>query len=88
MGSTDGLFSVHRLAVDGGPDRIRGGLFKSPPEQTFWRTESANLTTYKARSYIYIFIFVPVWQKNNMSLTSVSQVNYLSKPCPTQFKFY
>ena len=25
---------------------------------------------------IYIFIFVPVWQKNNKSLTPMSQVNY------------
>ena len=28
------------------------------------------------RGHIYIFIFVPVWQKNNKSLTPVSQVNY------------
>ena len=26
--------------------------------------------------YIYLFIFVPVWQKNNKSLTPVSQENY------------
>ena len=28
------------------------------------------------RGHMYIFIFVPVWQKNNKSLTPVSQVNY------------
>ena len=44
-----------------------------------------HLTTYKARSYIYIFIFVPVWQKNNKSLhTGVT--SKLSKLL--QFKFY
>ena len=39
------------------------------------------------RGHIYIFIFVPVWQKNNMSLTPVSQVNCRNFG-PKQHKFY
>ena len=38
--------------------------------------------------YIYIFLFrsVPVWQKNNISLTPVSQANYQNF-CPKQSNF-
>ena len=35
------------------------------------------------RGHIYIFIFVPVWQKNNMSLTPVSQVKVPALSSPT-----
>ena len=45
-----------------------------------------HLTTYKARSYIYIY-FCARLAENNMSLTPVSQVKYRNS-CPKQFKLY
>ena len=51
---------------------------KSRPIKVEFNSSStvANILLLIKRGHIYIFIFVPVWQKSNKSLTPVSQVNY------------
>ena len=63
-------------------------LSKVMPVKIYDTSPRLSILLLIKRGHIYIYLFrsVPVWQKNNMSLTPVSQANYQNF-CPKQFNF-